>query len=38
MLEEMKLVLDAAVNQQDNDESWISTVNALSTSCNDIQA
>ena len=37
MLEIMKLVLDAAVNQQDNDESWISTVNVLSTSYNDIQ-
>ena len=34
---EIKLILDAAVDQQDNNESWIPTVNVLSTSYNDIQ-
>ena len=34
---EIKSILDAAVNQQDNNESWIPTVNVLSTSYNDIQ-
>ena len=36
--EESNSILDAAVNQQNNNESWIPTVNALSTSYNDIQA
>ena len=36
--EEIKSILDAAVNQQNNNESWILTVNVLSTSYNDIQA
>ena len=36
--EEIKSVLDVAVNQQNNNESWIPTVNVLSTSYNDIQA
>ena len=35
---EIKSILDAAVNQQNNNESWIPTVNVLSTSYNDIQA
>ena len=35
---EIKSILDAAVNQQNNNESWIPTVNVLSTSCIDIQA
>ena len=35
---ENNLILDAAVNQQDNNESWIPTVNVLSTSYNDIQS
>ena len=35
---EIKWILDAAVNQQKNNESWILTVNVLSTSCNYIQA
>ena len=34
----IKSILDVTVNQQNNNESWISTVNMLSTSCNDIQA
>ena len=34
----IKSILDAAVNQQNNNESWIPTVNVLSTSYNDIQA
>ena len=36
--EESNSILDAAVNQQHNNESWIPTVNVLSTSYNDIQA
>ena len=36
--EESNSILDAAVNQQNNNESWIPTVNVLSTSYNDIQA
>ena len=36
--EEINSILDAAVNQQNNNESWIPTVNVLSTSYNDIQA
>ena len=36
--DEIKSILDAAVNQQNNDESWIRTFNMLSTSYNDIQA
>ena len=35
---EIKLILDAAVNQQENNESWIATVNVFSTSYNDIQS
>ena len=35
---EIKSILDAAVNQQNNNESWIPSVNVLSTSYNDIQA
>ena len=35
---EFKLILDAAVNEQNNNESWIPTVNVLSASYNDIQA
>ena len=35
---EIKSILDAAVNQQNNNESWIPTVNVLSTGYNDIQA
>ena len=35
---EVKSILDAAVNQQENNESWVPTVNVLSTSYNDIQA
>ena len=35
---EIKSILDAAVNQQDNNDSWVPTVNLLSTSYNDIQA
>ena len=35
---EIKSILDAAVNQQNNNESWIPTVNVLSTSYNDTQA
>ena len=35
---EIKSILDAAVNQQSNNESWIPTVNVLSTSYNDTQA
>ena len=35
---EIKSILDAAVNQQNNNESWIPTVNVLSTSYNDVQA
>ena len=35
---EIKSILDAAFNRQNNDESWIPTVNVLSTSYNDIQA
>ena len=35
---EINLILDAAVNQQENNESWIPTVNVLRTSYNDIQA
>ena len=35
--EEIKSILDAAVNQQNNNESWIPTVNVLSTSYNNIQ-
>ena len=35
---EIKSILDAAVTQQNNNESWIPTVNVLSTSYNDIQA
>ena len=35
---EIKSILDAAVNQQNNNESWIPTVNVLSTSYIDIQA
>ena len=34
---EIKSILDAVVNQQDNNESWIPTVNVLSTSYIDIQ-
>ena len=34
----IKSILDVTVNQQNNNESWISTVNMLSTSYNDIQA
>ena len=34
---EIKLILDAAVDQQDNSESWIPTVNVWSTTYNDIQ-
>ena len=33
----IKWILDAAVNQQNNNESWIPTVNVLSISYNDIQ-
>ena len=36
--EEIKSILDAAVNQQCNNESWIPAVNMLSTNYNDIQA
>ena len=36
-VEEIKSILDAAVNQQNNNESWIPTVNVLSTSYNNIQ-
>ena len=36
--EESNSILDAAVNQQNNNESWIPTVNVLSTSYNDIEA
>ena len=36
--EESNSILDAAVKQQNNNESWIPTVNVLSTSYNDIQA
>ena len=36
--EEINSILDAAVNQQNNNESWIPTVDVLSTSYNDIQA
>ena len=35
---EIKLMLDTEFNQQNNNESWIPTVNVLSTSYNDIQA
>ena len=35
--EKIKSILDAAVNQQNNNESWIPTVNVLSTSYNNIQ-
>ena len=35
---EIKSILDAAANQHDNNESWIPTVNVLSTSYNDNQA
>ena len=34
--EEFKSILGAAVNQQNNNKSWIPTVNVLSTSYNDI--
>ena len=33
---EIKSILDTAVNQQDNNESWIPTINTLSTSYDDI--
>ena len=36
--EEIKSIFDAAINEQNNNESWILTVNVLSTSYNDIQA
>ena len=32
------MTLDAAVNQQNNNESWIPTINVLSTSYIDVQA
>ena len=35
---EIKSILDTAVNQQDNNESWIPTINILSTSYDDIPA
>ena len=35
---EIKSILDAAVNQQDNNETWIPTINVLNASYNDTQA